>query len=82
MFSSSDFKVEFDYHNFEEDVQLVLHSVAPVDEHTRQYILTVQVPAQVSHSFDASVKLSHQFATKPRVFPLHFLADTNCKTSD
>lgn len=81
VFSSSDFKVGFNYGAPDEEGQLVIHSVAPVDENTNEYSLTLQVPAQVSHSFDVSVILSHQFASKPRVFPLHFLAETDCTSS-
>ena len=77
VFSSSDFKVEFNYGSPEEDGQLVLHSVSPVDGQTNEYKLTLQVPAQVSHSFDAVVSLTHSYAQKPKLFPLHFLADTN-----
>ena len=79
VFSSSDFKVDFRYGGPESDGQLVLHSVTPVNENTNEYNLTVQVPNQVSHSFDVSMTLSHQFASKPRVLPLYFKADTNCK---
>ncbi len=78
VFSSSDFKVDFNYGAPEEEGQLVLHQVTPIDARTNEYNLTVQVPVQVSHSFDVSVQLSHQFASKPRVLALRFLADQNC----
>lgn len=77
VFSTSDFKVDFDYDSPDEG-QLVLHQAAPIDEKTNSYNLTVQVPIQVSHSFDVKMILSHQFASKPSVIPLRFLADKDC----
>ena len=41
VFSSSDFKVSFNYGAPDEDGQLVIHSVAPVDENTNEYSLTL-----------------------------------------
>ena len=59
----------------------MLHSVTPVDERTNEYNLTIQVPVQVSHSFDVSIILSHQFASKPKVVHLRFQADQDCSES-
>ena len=84
VFSSSDFKVDFDYGTPEssedfDNVQLVLFEIDQKNERsTNEYMLKVQVPAQVSHAFDAQVILSHQFASKPRILRLRFLADQQC----
>lgn len=40
VFSSGDFKVDFEYGTLE-DSQLVLHSVSPIDQNSNQYNLTV-----------------------------------------
>ena len=40
----------------------MLHQVTPINENTNEYNLTLQVPVQVSHSFEVQVILSHQFA--------------------
>jgi len=79
VFSSSDFKVSFDYGSPEEEGHLVLHQVTPVDARTNEYNMTVQVPVQVSHSFDVILTLSHQYASKPRRLHLKFLADQICQ---
>ena len=83
VFSSSDFKVDFDYGTPEggefDNVQLVLHEVSQSSEKsTNEYLLKLQVPVQVSHAFDARIILSHQFASRPRILSLRFLADEQC----
>ena len=71
VFSSSDFKVNFDY-GVPEESQLVLHKVEQMGQNWNQYNLTVQIPNQVSHSFDVDVVLSHDFAQKPKRIKLGF----------
>ena len=71
VFSSSDFKVNFDY-GVPEESQLVLHKVEQMGQNSNQYNLTVQIPNQVSHSFDVDVVLSHDFAQKPKRIKLGF----------
>jgi len=81
VYSSSDFKVNFNYDTSDEEEigQLVLHHVTPVSKSTNEYTLTVQVPNQVSHSFDTIMTLSHQFADKEKRVLLSFEADQDCK---
>jgi len=66
VFSSSDFKVQFDYETPEEG-SLILHQVTQVGQNSNEYNLTIQVPNQVSHAFSANMILSHNFAKKPTI---------------
>ena len=50
----------------------MLHKVEQMGQNSNQYNLTVQIPNQVSHSFDVDVVLSHDFAQKPKRIKLGF----------
>ena len=58
-----------------EEAQLVKHQLSRADPNSNEYSLTVQVPNQVSHSFDANVVLDHVHARRKKVLRLSFTAE-------
>lgn len=74
VFSSTDFKVDFDY-LVPEETQLVKYQLSRIDPKSNEYSLTVQVPNQVSHSFDVNMVLHHANARKKTVLHLRFTAE-------
>jgi hypothetical protein len=58
VYSSSDFKIEFEYETSEE-TQLVLHQLNKASSNSNEYTLRLQIPNQVSHSFSGKMNLIH-----------------------
>ena len=60
IYSSNDFRIEFEYETSEE-TQLVLHQLNKVSSNSNEYTLRLQIPNQVSHSFSGKMHLIHQY---------------------
>lgn len=58
-----------------EETQLVKYQLTRADPNSNEYNLTVQVPNQVSHSFDVNMVLHHAHARRKRVLRLSFAAE-------
>jgi len=58
-----------------EETQLVKYQLSRIDPKSNEYSLTVQVPNQVSHSFDVNMVLHHANARKKTVLHLRFTAE-------
>lgn len=74
VFSGSDFTVKLDYESNDES-KLIKHQVTRDREDHNEYKLTLTVPNQVSHSFDAKVTLTHPYAKKPKILKVKFSAE-------
>lgn len=74
VFSGSDFNVKFEYDSSEEG-SLIKHQVTREREDQNEYKLTLTIPNQVSHNFEAKVILSHPFAKEAKTLSLLFTAD-------
>ena len=74
VFSASDFTIKIDYTNAD-DGNLVLHQVTRESENSNEYKLTLTIPNQVSHSFEADVIMTHPYAKKSKMLHLVFAAD-------
>ena len=54
---------------------MVKYQLTRADPNSNEYSLTVQVPNQVSHSFDVNVVLHHAHARRKKVLRLSFTAE-------
>lgn len=66
--------MKIDYPKGEEG-NLVRYQVTREREDANEYKITLTVPNQVSHSFEATVNLFHALAKKSKVLKLQFKAD-------